>query len=119
MLFLLDILDEAEFGEAAMKLEYDENSISPASELGFLVGNLKQKKKNSHIILILVVLYILMNCGTSSHFHRTQMRQVRMLGCCIFNFLHLSLQLNDLLLLRGKKWNTVQDHHQVTGVQWL
>ncbi|XP_021721739.1 uncharacterized protein LOC110689298 [Chenopodium quinoa] len=30
------ILDEAEFGEAATKSNYDENSISPASELGFL-----------------------------------------------------------------------------------
>ncbi|XP_021752441.1 uncharacterized protein LOC110717950 [Chenopodium quinoa] len=30
------ILDEAEFGEAAMKSNYDEDSISSASELGFL-----------------------------------------------------------------------------------
>ncbi|KAL2920440.1 DNA-directed RNA polymerase III subunit RPC4 [Bienertia sinuspersici] len=31
-----DILDEAEFGEAAAKSEYDENTIRPASELGLL-----------------------------------------------------------------------------------
>ncbi|XP_031380631.1 uncharacterized protein LOC116195525 isoform X1 [Punica granatum] len=31
-----EILDEAEFGEAARNVEYDENAINPASELGLL-----------------------------------------------------------------------------------
>lgn len=39
-LLLLEILDEAEFGEASTNLEYDETTLNPASELGLLVGNL-------------------------------------------------------------------------------
>lgn len=40
--FLLnaEIHDEAEFGKAAAKLEYDENATTSASDLGLLVGNL-------------------------------------------------------------------------------
>ena len=38
-LFLLsELLDEAEFGEGARDLEYDETTINPASDLGLLVG---------------------------------------------------------------------------------
>jgi hypothetical protein len=38
-LFLfLELLDEAEFGEEARNLEYDETTINPASDLGLLVG---------------------------------------------------------------------------------
>lgn len=36
--WLVEILNEAEFGEAAKNAEYDENNVNPASELGLLVG---------------------------------------------------------------------------------
>lgn len=39
LLLLLELLDKAEFGEAATNAEYDENAIAPASELGLMVGN--------------------------------------------------------------------------------
>ncbi|XP_059624899.1 DNA-directed RNA polymerase III subunit rpc4-like [Cornus florida] len=34
-----ELLDEAEFGKDAMNVEYDENTVNPASELGFLEEN--------------------------------------------------------------------------------
>lgn len=37
-MLLLEILDEAEFGDAARKLVYDEKTINPASDLGLLVS---------------------------------------------------------------------------------
>ena len=39
LFFLLEILDEEEFGEAATNLEYDEDAVNNAAELGFLVSN--------------------------------------------------------------------------------
>lgn len=38
LFLLLELLDEAEFGEEARNLEYDETTINPASVLGLLVG---------------------------------------------------------------------------------
>jgi hypothetical protein len=38
LVLLSEILDEAEFGEAAANTEYDENTINPASDLGLMVG---------------------------------------------------------------------------------
>lgn len=37
--FVSVLLDEAEFGEATINSEYDENTISPASDLGLMVGS--------------------------------------------------------------------------------
>ena len=37
--YLLEILDEEEFGEAAASIEYDENNVNSAAELGLLVSN--------------------------------------------------------------------------------
>lgn len=34
---LLELLDEAEFGEVAAKSEHDEDTINPASDLGLMV----------------------------------------------------------------------------------
>jgi hypothetical protein len=39
LVFLSELLDEAEFGEAAANAEYNENAINPASELELMVGN--------------------------------------------------------------------------------
>lgn len=39
LLLLSELLDEAEFGEAAANAEYNENAINPASELKLMVGN--------------------------------------------------------------------------------
>ncbi|KAG7954997.1 hypothetical protein I3843_11G049200 [Carya illinoinensis] len=38
-----ELLDEAEFGEAAANSEYDENTISPASDLGLMAENEEEK----------------------------------------------------------------------------
>lgn len=38
LVFLLELLNEAEFGKDARNLEYDEKTINPASDLGLLVG---------------------------------------------------------------------------------
>ncbi|XP_062164403.1 DNA-directed RNA polymerase III subunit rpc4-like [Alnus glutinosa] len=38
-----EILDEAEFGEAAANTEYDENTINPASDLGLMVESEEEK----------------------------------------------------------------------------
>lgn len=37
LVLVLELLDEAEFGEAANNVEYDENTINPASDLQLLV----------------------------------------------------------------------------------
>lgn len=50
-LWLVEILDEAEFGKAAANAEYDENNIHPASELGLLVSALGNKFRiQKHIL---------------------------------------------------------------------
>lgn len=36
---LVEILDEQEFGEAAASVEYDENAVNSAAELGLLVSS--------------------------------------------------------------------------------
>lgn len=36
---LVEILDEEEFGEAATSVEYDENKVKSAAELGLLVSS--------------------------------------------------------------------------------
>ena len=40
-----ELLDEAEFGDAATNLEYDEKTINPASDLGLLVGSQSKRLK--------------------------------------------------------------------------
>lgn len=49
LILLVELLDMAEFGEAAANYEYDENIINPASDLGLKVGN--QIKKTIKITL--------------------------------------------------------------------
>ena len=39
--FLIELLDEEEFGEAAESRTYDEDASNSAMELGLLVGKLK------------------------------------------------------------------------------
>lgn len=49
LILLVELLDMAEFGEAAANYEYDEDIINPASDLGLKVGN--QIKKSIKIML--------------------------------------------------------------------
>jgi len=42
--FLVELLDEEEFGEAAEARTYDEEATNSAMELGLLVGKVKFKK---------------------------------------------------------------------------
>lgn len=43
--FVIELLDEEEFGEVAESLTYDENSSNSAMELGLLVNNLNLEKE--------------------------------------------------------------------------
>jgi len=54
--FLIELLDEEEFGEAAESRTYNEDASNSAIELGLLVGNLNFEKLNRSIKFLLIIL---------------------------------------------------------------